>query len=173
LGEGWGDQERGRWYDGRAFGSRTEDVMSEERERRGMPVWGWVLIAVGIMLGTCCIGGGLVLRKFIIAGLGFVQPMIEVDKYMTGLQAQGYTVEQTEIQGEEKYEKKYVVTSPEGEVAEYVFGFEVPQEGEREDVGFREAMEMMSFVPKNDAARELWDELGLGEEEKGEGVPPR
>jgi len=142
--------------------------MSEERARRRMPVWGWVLIAVGIVMSTCCIGGGLVIRKFVKAGLEFVQPMMEVEKYMAGLQGQGYTIERTEIQGKEKYEKKYVVTSRAGEVREYVFGMDIPQEGDRKDVGFQEGMRMMSFVPKNDAARELWEQLGLSEEGEGD-----
>jgi len=140
--------------------------MSEERERRGMPVWGWVLIAAGIVMSTCCVGGGLVIRKFVKAGLDFVQPMMEVEKHMAGLQQRGYTIERTEIQGKDKYEKKYVVTSPNGEVTEYLFGIDKPDE--EGDVGFQEAMKMMVFVPKNDAARELWDELGLGEKEEGD-----
>jgi hypothetical protein len=156
--------------------------MSEERERKGMPVWGWVLIVLGALVvlvvlgGTCCVGGGGFLRGFLKAKaqVEMVAPLIKIEAHMAGLQKKGYTVKRTEVveSGKEKerhrQEKRYLVTSPEGEETEYIFGFDIRRE-ESKEAGPAEMLGKMVYRPMNEPARRLWEELGLLEEEGEDG----
>jgi len=148
--------------------------MSEEGERRGMPVWGWVLIVLGALVvlgGTCCVGGGWFLRGVFKAGVERAATLIKIEKHMVELQKKGYTVKRTDVveSGKDKdvhrQEKRYVVTSPEGEETEYIFGFEVHREEFKESAGPAEVIGKMVYGPMNEPARKLWEELGLSEEE--------
>jgi hypothetical protein len=151
--------------------------MSEERERKGMPVWGWVVIVLGALVvlgGGCCIGGGWLLRGVLKAQVEMVAPLIKIEAHMAELQKKGYTVKRTEVveSGKEKerhrQEKRYLVTSPEGEETEYIFGFDIRREESKEAAGAAEMLGKMVYRPMNEPARRLWEELGLSEEGDGD-----
>ena len=101
--------------------------------------------------------------------------LVKIENHMMELQKKGYTVKRTEVvdSGKEKerhrQEKRYLVTSPEGEETEYIFGFDIGREEFKESAGAAEVMGKMVYGPMNEPARKLWEELGLSEEE-GDGA---